>query len=161
MDIQEVSVTIRVQTSDRTYARAAADAALKTLVGTNDIVSYGVHIPADEANAAALAPPELKRHVYDVKLREGKWEVEISTVTAHGYYEHDAQGEGGSLTFEGKRLVDFDGRSCLPRDVATALLKAGYELEHTEYVGERITVADSVDHGDVDWDKVSATTAKK
>lgn len=81
-----------------------------------------------------------KAHKYTETLREGKWVTTLSPTTNYGYYEHDVQGEGGGLWFEGKKLTDFDGRSCLPRDVATALLKAGYELEHNEYVGERIVV---------------------
>jgi hypothetical protein len=82
--------------------------------------------------------PKPEKHDYTQTLREGRWEVKMSPTTHYGYYEHDIQGEGGGLWFDGNKLRDFDGRSCLPRDVATALLKAGYELEHNEYVGDRI-----------------------
>ncbi len=77
------------------------------------------------------------KHVYTVKLREGKWAVEISPATCYGYYEHDEQGEGGGLWFEattavpsarGMQLTDYDGRFCLPKAVAKALRDAGYFL---------------------------------
>lgn len=83
---------------------------------------------------------EIKKHQFTQTLRDGKWEVHLSPSTSYGYYEHDDYGDAGGLWFEGAHLIDFDGCSCLPRAVATALLKAGYQLEHNEYVGERIEV---------------------
>lgn len=83
-----------------------------------------------------------KHHDYTLTLRVpgSKWEAKVSPSTDYGYFDHDVQGEGGGLWFEGKQLVDYDGRACLPREVAEALLRAGYELEHTEYVGDRIVI---------------------
>lgn len=63
------------------------------------------------------------------KARSGKWEVTIGQPEKdRGYFEHDIQGEGGGLWFEGKSLVDYDGRFELPRDVVVAIRSLGYTV---------------------------------
>jgi hypothetical protein len=80
---------------------------------------------------------DLKKHDYTLTAKEGKWEVKVSPTTNYGYYEHDVYGEGGGLWFEtDKSLRDYDGRSCLPRDVAKALIGLGYNVDPSAYVGE-------------------------
>lgn len=57
----------------------------------------------------------------------GKWYVAISPSKCYGYFEHDEEGEGGGLWFDGdKRLIDYDGVFMLPHDVAAAIRQAGY-----------------------------------
>lgn len=94
--------------------------------------------PAENAVIeAAMREAELKKeHAYTEIGRAGKWEVKVSPTTSYGYFEHDVQGEGGGLWFEGKELSDYDGRSCLPRDVAKALIALGYIVDPINYVGE-------------------------
>lgn len=69
---------------------------------------------------------------FNVSLKEGKWTVKVDTAAAYGYYEHDDGGEGG-LWFDQfydsddkLELMDHDGFTHLPKDVATALRKAGF-----------------------------------
>jgi hypothetical protein len=78
------------------------------------------------------------KHDYTLTAKEGKWEVKVSPTTHYGYYEHDDFGEGGGLWFNGIALVDYDGRACLPRDVAVALKRMGYTVDQSAYVGDPI-----------------------
>lgn len=78
---------------------------------------------------------DTQKHNYSLAAKEGKWEVKISPTTQYGYYEHDVYGEGGGLWFSNGELTDFDGRSCLPRDVAKAVISLGYKVDAINYVG--------------------------
>lgn len=79
---------------------------------------------------------DIREHDYQIvapraTLPSGKlsgWEVSISPATSYGYFEHDDIGEGGGLWFEGRTLVDYDGRFELPRGVALAIQAVGYDL---------------------------------
>lgn len=71
-------------------------------------------------------------------LTEGKWTIQIDRDAQYGYFEHDEGGEGGlwfapaaSVQFalsadHPLELMDYDGYAELPKDVATALRRAGY-----------------------------------
>lgn len=74
-----------------------------------------------------------RNHRYTQQQRVGKWVAHVSPSTLYGYFEHDEWGEGGGLWFgpredrrPGIELIDFDGRSCLPIDVAVALTQLDY-----------------------------------
>lgn len=79
---------------------------------------------------------DIKKHDYTETAKEGKWEVKVSPTTGYGYFEHDVHGEGGGLWFKGKELNDYDGVSCLPRDVAKALISLGYKVDPINYAGD-------------------------
>lgn len=66
------------------------------------------------------------KHNYSQIKTSGKWKVQVSPTTGYGFYDHETQGEGGGLWFEGKELRDYDGRACLPRDVVVALRSLSY-----------------------------------
>jgi len=63
------------------------------------------------------------------EARVGKWRVVISPSMKYGYFEHDDEGEGGGLWFQGRELVDQDGLPCLPNDAAKAIRKLGYKVD--------------------------------
>ena len=48
------------------------------------------------------------------------------------YFEHNILGEecAGSMWFEGKTLVDYDGVFELPKDVIDMMLKKGYDMSY-------------------------------
>lgn len=77
-----------------------------------------------------------QKHIYTQTAKEGKWVAKVSPTTYYGYYEHDDEGEGGGLWFTNGELTDFDGRSCLPRDVAKALISLRYKVDPINYVGD-------------------------
>jgi hypothetical protein len=56
----------------------------------------------------------------------GKWAVMVDPDSNYGYFEPESGIEGGGLWFDGKELMDFDGRYELPADVAAALEQLGY-----------------------------------
>lgn len=57
------------------------------------------------------------------------WPVEDTNET-RGYFEHKVWGDeyGGSLWFEDKKLVDYDGCADLPDQVWDKLEELGYEV---------------------------------
>lgn len=61
-------------------------------------------------------------------LSTSNFEVRIDEGAQYGYFEHKDLGDecGGGLWFEGDELVDYDGVFSLPKEVAEALLAAGY-----------------------------------
>lgn len=78
-------------------------------------------------------------YTFDVKLHQGKFDVQVDTAMCYGYFEHDELGDecGGGLWFDrvaipedpvGSQLVliDCDGTSSLPKSVAKALRDAGF-----------------------------------
>lgn len=67
-------------------------------------------------------------HNYTETLEKGNWIVEISPTTQYGYFENKNTGAGGGLWFDGLELVDYDGVFELPKDVASVLEGAGYDV---------------------------------
>jgi hypothetical protein len=67
-------------------------------------------------------------HVYTERLEKGNWYVEISPTTQYGYFESVNIGSEGSLWFEGRELIDYDGVFELPKSVIDMLVGAGYTL---------------------------------
>lgn len=76
---------------------------------------------------------------FDVKLHEGKFEVQVDTHAKYGYFEHDELGDhcGGGLWFQRVvnaedpmnsqlELMDADGTYELPKEVIKALRDAGF-----------------------------------
>lgn len=59
-----------------------------------------------------------------------RYEVKIEEDGYHGYFERESDGSGGGLWFErvdGKmELIDYDGMTHLPKEVAETLRKAGF-----------------------------------
>ena len=66
--------------------------------------------------------------INEYKNKVNKWTVTITSQKT-GYFEHDIHGEGGSLEFKGKTVVDFDGVYELPKDVIQALRNLGYRFD--------------------------------
>ena len=60
---------------------------------------------------------------YNIKFDTANFHVEVSSENEHGWFEHLEHGDecGGSLTFEGNNLVDYDGTFSLPQEVARGL----------------------------------------
>lgn len=73
----------------------------------------------------------MSEHNYTIDLTGERFETKISPSTNYGYFEHHRLGDncGGGLWFNGKELVDYDGTSFLPREVAKKLREAGYEVD--------------------------------
>lgn len=72
---------------------------------------------------------------FDVKLRQGKFDIQVDTAANYGYFEHDELGDecGGGLWFapsaafaDRLELIDCDGTAVLPKSVAKALREAGF-----------------------------------
>lgn len=76
---------------------------------------------------------------FDTKLRQGKFDVQVDTDAAYGYFEHDELGDecGGGLWFQRVvnaedpmnsqlELIDADGTYELPKEVIQALRDAGF-----------------------------------
>jgi hypothetical protein len=85
-------------------------------------------------NHRQIARSTFENHRY--RIVPSRWATYVDDANLHGYYEHDAQGEGGELWFErrsdGKlELTDFDGRYELPKSVARTLREAGYVVDAT------------------------------
>ena len=68
---------------------------------------------------------------FDIKLVTEKFCIDINVCTGQGYFEHIVRGDdcAGSLLFDGKTLLDYDGVPDLPKDVRQALAAAGYSME--------------------------------
>lgn len=68
-----------------------------------------------------------------IKRIFGRWETVVNNESnaTRGYFENIHNGNGGMLTFEGRRLVDYDGVYELPVAVMTALADLGYVLDWT------------------------------
>lgn len=73
--------------------------------------------------------------VYETKSINQKIETKNYTIEImdeqRGYFEHNVYGDenGGGLWFEDEKLVDFDGVSMLPIEVADALIKFNYKVD--------------------------------
>lgn len=68
---------------------------------------------------------------FNLKTQVGKYTVEIDSAAKYGYFEHDIHGEGGGLWFnKGNSLEDFDGYSCIPKDVVKAIRELGFHVPH-------------------------------
>jgi len=66
---------------------------------------------------------------FDTIIEEGDFTIKIDTKAEYGSFEHNKFGEdggAGGLWFEKKELIDYDGVSSLPRDVAIGLKKEGF-----------------------------------
>lgn len=61
------------------------------------------------------------KYTQQAQAEGSKWRVFVSPSTNYGYFEHEVMGEGGSLSFEGNMLVDYDGVYELPKNVIKAL----------------------------------------
>ncbi len=62
----------------------------------------------------------------------GSWDVTVNHDPAQrdrGWFENNVNGNGGSLRFEGRRLVDYDGVYELPGTVKAILADLGYVLD--------------------------------
>ena len=71
------------------------------------------------------------------KIVVKKFEVGIDKKKQYGYFEHEYYGDelGGGLWFENDELVDYDGCSVLPIEVAEAIEKLGFKID-TEHFCE-------------------------
>ena len=73
-------------------------------------------------------------HKFTVDASTKKFTVKISPDTLYGFFEHNTLGDdfSGGLWFEllpkGLKLIDFDGTSHLPREIAKALSANGVVL---------------------------------
>ena len=69
-----------------------------------------------------------------LRTQIGKFEINIYPNENRGWFEHDFYGDelGGSLEFEGRTLVDFDGVSVLPIEVGQGIRELQYicDFEH-------------------------------
>lgn len=73
---------------------------------------------------------------FDVKLQTENFEIQVDTAECYGYFEHNTRGDecGGGLWFQimatptcsWLELIDYDGVSELPIEVAKALRGAGF-----------------------------------
>lgn len=69
-------------------------------------------------------------HKYTEKYETARFTVEISPSTCYGYFE-STEGEGGGLWFsKNKILMDYDGVSSLPVEVAAMIHHLGYKVEN-------------------------------
>ena len=77
----------------------------------------------------------MAQHIVEQRIQTEHFEVLIFSDVMKGYFEHNHLGDecGGGLWFEMidnvKTLVDYDGVSCLPREVSAALESAGIVVE--------------------------------
>lgn len=58
-----------------------------------------------------------------------RYEIQIDTFEQYGYFQNKTSGTEGGLWFENDHLVDYDGVSCLPREVERALIAAGFTVD--------------------------------
>ena len=81
---------------------------------------------------------------FNVQLKTPKYTVEVDTKENYGYFEHVDYGEerGGGLWFQTvpgsedgrydrRELIDYDGVTHLPKQVAKALREAGFLVNET------------------------------
>ena len=70
-----------------------------------------------------------QKHQYLLDISTEAFTIQISQSTSYGWFEHNELGDdcGGGLWFEGNQLTDYDGVAVLPRRVAEALKKAGFD----------------------------------
>lgn len=57
-----------------------------------------------------------------------RWNVQVDPVAQYGYFEPISGAEGGGLWFERKELMDYDGHTCLPKEVGSLLRTLGYTV---------------------------------
>jgi len=72
-------------------------------------------------------------------MQRGKFEINIDENEEEGYFEHDIYGEelGGGLWFKNKELIDFDGVSILPDEVAEGIIKLGFNVNKKQFCAEK------------------------
>lgn len=81
---------------------------------------------------------------FNKKIQVGKFEIQVDEAARYGYFEHEDYGDeaGGGLWFsfdhdeDGEltsdtrlHLEDYDGMSCLPKQVTEGLRALGYVVD--------------------------------
>ena len=87
----------------------------------------------DEASESFKETQQLKTEIRELKttnLDTENFEIRIREDLGTGYFEHNEYGEnvGGSLTFHGRYLRDFDGVYDLPTEVRDQLNQNGFPV---------------------------------
>lgn len=57
------------------------------------------------------------------------YKIEIDIGLGRGWFEHKRLSTTGTLMFEGRSLIDFDGVDYLPLDVIHQLERSGFDVE--------------------------------
>lgn len=75
---------------------------------------------------------------WNIKTTTKNFGIMIAESDNYGYFEHHIHGDGcgGGLWFDGKELIDYDGVSDLPKEVARALKEQGFDVSYVEEAGD-------------------------
>ena len=69
------------------------------------------------------------RQTYDKDLSTKRYTIKVDTADNYGFFQNNHNGTEGGLWFQDGHLYDYDGVSCLPREVERALIAAGFTVD--------------------------------
>jgi hypothetical protein len=81
----------------------------------------------------------MAEHKYTQTTENDRWQVEISPSTRYGWFQNLKTGQEGGLWFEdapSHELRDYDGWTCLPRQIGAILHAMGYTVDPVCYVDD-------------------------
>ena len=111
------------------FARAGVRSFWSSVPG--EVPSLWFDIPFQYEPFWAIPGHEHEARPTNVTFYSGPAYQIVIRPNGHGFWEHVILGDedSGELTFEGLKLVDYDGAFELPQLVTNALRKAGYEVD--------------------------------